>query len=311
MPERIHLSLLMICVLTGIGCTEIVEEDLDGSAVLLLTPPAGYSSTSNQVEFRWESVPHTTDHRLQVATPDFISPVQYRLDSAIEGTVFVKTFAPGAYQWRVRGENSNSHTDWYARDFTIISTEDLSGQVPVLLSPPDGAILGSSSVTFDWDTLPFTDDHRFVLYEDGLTGTLVQDLITAADQVTIDPIDDGQYTWGVQAQNDVPSVSDFSYRSLTVDATPPGAPVQLLPADGSTLPDGTFSFAWQSGTDALTSVSDSLVVKDALLQTIRSIGGLSGTYADSLGTGTYTWSVFTIDGAGNSASAGPISFTVP
>jgi hypothetical protein len=309
--DRHRILIAALCCLLGAGCTEVIEEDLDGMGVVLLTPPADFSTTMNQLQFKWEAVPHATHYRLQIALPDFVSPIQYVLDSLIETTVFIQTFAPGAYQWRVRGENSNSHTEYYTRSFTIISTEDLSGQVPVLVSPADGAVTNAVSINFDWDTLPFTDDYRFVLHEGDQNGTLVEDLITAASELTLSGIADGEYTWGVQAQNSVPSVSEFSYRALTVDGTPPTAPVQLLPADGATLPDGTFSFVWQSGQDALTATQDSLLVKDALLQTVRAVGGLSGTYADSLGTGTYTWTVKTIDEAGNASSAGPISFAVP
>ncbi|MEO8069044.1 MAG: hypothetical protein ABI599_15210 [Flavobacteriales bacterium] len=293
------------------ACTEVFEEDLEGAGVVLLTPPPDHTTTANQIQFRWETVPHASNYRIQVASPSFVNPASFLTDSASANTSWTQTFSPGTYEWRVRGENSNSHTEYFTRAFTIESTEDLTGQVPLLVSPADNTVTSNTSVTFEWDTLPFTDDNRFQLREDDQLGTVVQDLITPDNTITLSALTEGHFAWGVQATNTVPSSSAFAFRSITIDTTAPTAPVQVTPASGATLTDGTFIFLWQGGQDALTNTSDSLLVKDAFSQLIRSIGGLDGSHADSLGTGTYTWSVKTVDAAGNASTAGPIAFTVP
>ncbi len=304
------LALLLLCILLTASCSEVIEEDLDGYGVVLLAPPAGHTTTANQVEFRWEEVPNATSYRIQVCTPGFASAVSYLLDSTTTATVHVLALAAGTYQWRVRAQNANSHTDWYTRDITITSSETLTGLIPVLLSPVDGLISDTGALTVDWDTLPFTVDHRFELRANDPDGTLLQATITAASEMALSGLADGRYAWGVQAQNDVPSSSDFAYRTFTVDATAPTTPLQLLPTAGATVPQGPFTFLWQSGQDALTGTADSLIVRNAQLQIVRQLGGLNGTFADSLGTGSYTWTVRTMDQAGNSTSAGPITFTV-
>lgn len=302
------IALLIVSVPS---CTEVFEEDLEGTGVVLLTPPASHSTPLNQLSFRWEAVEHATVYRFQVATPTFVDATSYLADTLLTGTTWTQTFTPGQYEWRVRAENSNSHTAYYTRSFTIESTEDLTGLVPLLISPSDGAVTSSSSVVFRWDTLPFMEDHRFVLREEDQFGGIVQDIVTVDDQLTLSALGEGDFAWGVQARNSVPSASAFAYRSITIDATAPAPPVQTSPASGATLPDGTFQFLWQSGQDALTSTSDSLIVRNGQAQIIRALGGLSGVHADSLGTGTYTWTVKTVDEAGNAAQAGPIAFTVP
>jgi hypothetical protein len=308
MPKYLALATLLLLFT---GCTDVLEEDLDGSGVVLQTPPAAYTTTLNTIAFRWDVVPNATRYQLQVCTPDFTVPVAFALDSAVTGVSFNASFAPGDYTWRVRAENDNSHTDWYSRTFTITSSQTLTGQVPVLVSPMNNFVSDTNALTFVWDTLPFTDDHRFELRQVNETGPLIQALITPESTISLNNLADGRYAWGVQAQNAVPSTSSITYRLFTVDITTPSSPLQLAPASGANVPQAPFTFLWQSGQDALTDTRDSLIVRNSVLQVIRAISTANGTYADSLGPGTYTWLVKTLDEAGNYSTAGPIPFTVP
>lgn len=310
MPKPLPF-LLLACTTALCACTDIIEADLDGVGVVLLTPAAGDSSSSNQVSFRWEEVPHARHYHLQVARPDFITPSSFPLDSVLTTNTFTFTFAPGSYQWRVRAENENSHTEWYTRPFTILSSESLDGQVPVLVSPAHNLITADNSIAFTWDTLPHTVDHRFELRQDSPSGTLLQALIVAGNTVTLDALQDGHYAWGVQAQNDVPSSSEFAYRLLTVDGTAPSAPTLLLPADNATNANTHVHFVWQSGTDAVTTTRDSIVVRNSDLQVVFAQTVSAAPLNDSLGTGVYTWTVHTLDAAGNRATGDTFTFTVP
>lgn len=293
------------------ACSDIIEADLDGVGVVLLTPAAGDSSSGNQISFRWEAVPHAQHYHLQVAKPDFTTPSSFPLDSVITSNTFTFSFAPGSYQWRVRAENTNSHTEWYTRSFIIISTESLEGQVPVLVSPASNLVTSHNSIAFSWDTLPHTIDHRFELRQGDQTGTLLQALIVPGSTVTLDALQDGHYAWGVQAQNDVPSASQFAYRLLTVDGTAPTAPLLLQPANNATTANAHVHFVWQSGTDALTTTRDSIVVFDSDLQVVLAQTVNAAPLNDSLGTGVYSWTVHTLDAAGNHATSNTFSFTVP
>lgn len=310
MPRIRTARTLVIAVLLS-ACTDIIEEDLDGMGVVLLAPASGYSSAVNQISFRWEEVPHAARYHLQVARPGLANPDSYPLDSLLTATSFTFSFSPGSYEWRLRAENENSHTDWYSRAFTVISTGSLTGLVPVLVSPSNNYLTDSTSVTFVWDTLPHTVDHRFELRSESQTGTLLHAVITPARQLTLDALADGRYAWGVQAQNDVPSSSEFSYRLFTVDATPPSAPTLLLPANGATTADAHVNFVWQSGIDALTGTTDSLIVRNDQLTVVVASALDHAPFADSLAAGDYTWIVKTLDGVGNSATSSTFTFTVP
>ncbi|MBK6882010.1 MAG: hypothetical protein IPH05_03505 [Flavobacteriales bacterium] len=53
-----HVLLPFVCCVLFLGgCDDLLEEDLDGFGVVLLTPPDGYSTASNLVAFQWEPVP--------------------------------------------------------------------------------------------------------------------------------------------------------------------------------------------------------------------------------------------------------------
>ncbi len=304
------LPLLILSLSIG-SCSDILEEDLDGQGVVLLTPASGYTTTVNQIQFRWEAVPNATSYRLQVARPDLIEPLSFPVDSTMSSTSFTFSFTPGTYQWRVRAENGQSHTDWFSRAFIIASSESLTGQIPVLVSPANGSITNGTSVTFQWDTLPFTGTHHFELRANSQTGSVLQELSTPANEVTLDALADGHYAWGVQARNNVPSASEYAFRLLTIDATPPSAPTPLLPVNNATTADHHVNFIWQSGTDALTATTDSLIVRNVSSQVVVAESLLSAPFADSLATGTYTWIVRTLDAAGNGTSSALSIFTVP
>src|SRR5690349_11681061 len=95
-PLVFFISLFLLA-----GCTEIVEKDLEGYGVVLLTPPANHVTSLNQVVFRWETVPYATTYHVQIATPDLTAPSLFVLDSNTASNTYTLTLTPGEYQWRV------------------------------------------------------------------------------------------------------------------------------------------------------------------------------------------------------------------
>lgn len=286
-----------------------MEEDLEGYGVVILAPPDGYSTSSNVTTLRWEVVPHANAYRVQVAEPDFMNSVAYQYDSLITSNSFNAVLPPGSYRWRVRGENPNSYTSYYERALIVTEATTLDGLTPILTSPANNAALSADPLAFTWELLNGADDYRFELRAGGQTGNLITAQIVAAPPFMLTIINDGDYTWTVQGQNGS-STSAFSYRSLTVDRTAPGIPVLTNPATGATLPNAPFNFQWQSGMDASTIVVDSVFVLNSNAQVLRAIQATTNSLPDSLGVGTYTWYVRTIDAAGNGTSSAEIPFTI-
>lgn len=308
--KRVRTYLLFCAMATALsGCKDLLEEDLNGYGVVLLTPPEEYTTTANQITFRWEAVPGASHYRIQIANPDLSAPVLFVMDSLVTTASITTTLSPGTYQWRVRGENPNSATNYYQRSLIVNEATTLEGLTPQLLAPTMDAATSADPVAFSWEVLAGAVDHRFELRDGSSDGAVVLAQIVSGSTLTLEGINEGSYAWGVQAQNST-SVSTFSYRTLLVDRTAPGAPVLISPADEAELPQAPFTLQWQSGQNAGANSTDSVHIVDAAQQLIRALPSVTQSHGDSLGSGVYTWYIRTTDRAGNGTNSATRTFTV-
>jgi hypothetical protein len=299
----------LVAVILLTGCTDLIEEDLDGVGVVLLTPQDGDTITSNVVSFKWETVPYATEYLFQVAKPNFIAPQLYLADSVIESSSLTFPLPPGNYAWRVRGQNGSSHTNFYERRVVVEAASTLADLFPILIAPASNAALRSQDIVVSWQALGGAEDYRVELRQGDQSGPLVQAQLVSTSPYTFIALTEGVYTWGVQGQNST-SVSNFSYRGFTVDRTAPSTPLLTAPTASATVPNSDIQFQWQSGTDAATATTDSLFVTDANLVLVRQLPIAGTSYTDSLGTGVYQWSVRTTDAAGNGTTSASRTLTV-
>ena len=305
-------NILLICFLgfLYVSCEDIIQEDLDGFGVILLTPPENHTTSLNVTQFKWEPVPYADAYRIQIVEPSFNGPVQFLVDSVALGITWTQSLSPGDYEWRVRAENNISHTAYFERRLTVLSTNDLTGQLPQLIAPLDLFNTNANSLTFSWNILPGAVDHRFQITD--LTNDLDLDLINnivPTDTFQWNNFIEGDYRWGVQAQNPNAS-SEFSFREFTVDRTPPSQPLLLSPSDGTISSEEEISFEWTSGVDAWTSVNDTLYLLNLLSMEQQAIPVLGGVYMDSLEIGTYEWEIRSFDELGHFSESNPFSLTL-
>lgn len=291
-----------------VACTDIIEKDLTGFGIVLLTPPDGDSTSANVVTFKWEAVPHATEYVFQIATPDLEHPLHYVADTVITAALLSLPLDPGTYAWRVRAKNGNSSTDYYQRTLVVTEASSLADLTPLLTAPAANAATAAEPVVFQWQALSGAEDYRFELRTGDQTGPLVQAQIVDGTQLSVASLAEGSYTWGIQGQSSGSS-SLFNYRALRIDRTAPGSPLLIAPAAGATIQHTSFTFQWQSGTDASTT-TDSLFVTDANTVHVRALTVTDGSYADSLANGTYTWWIRTTDAAGNASDAASRALTV-
>lgn len=294
-----------------VACSDIIEEDLAGFGVVLLAPQNDWVSVSNSVQFKWEAVPGADAYQLQIAWPNFISAAQFVLDTSIEHTEYTQVLDTGNFQWRVRAVNSSSQTGFYTRNIRVELTDDLTQQSVALLMPSGGLITAQTSRTFQWATLDAAESYHFELRSGSQSGSLVNSTTTSGDTVELNSINEGQFAWGVQASNSLPSNTEFSWRMITIDATAPSQPTLNMPLDNEILSNTTNAFSWTSGIDDISSTVDSLYITDNSDQSIVVATQLDqNSYSDSLGVGVYNWWVSTIDAAGNTASSVLREFTI-
>ncbi len=94
--------------------------------------------------------------------------------------------------------------------------------------------------------------------------------------------------------------------NLTIDNTPPNAPILVFPSHNDTL-SGEFTLSWNQASDTGSPLSDSLFVySDSLITLLYKIPKTVTNHTDSLAVGSYYWRVRSYDSASN---LGPFSAT--
>ena len=294
-------ALAFLCALPGLyGCEDVFEPDLTNQNLVLLSPPNSTNVEDLTVQFIWEELEDADEYQLQVVRPDFAYIERFELDTTIADHMFSVQLSPNSYQWRVRGRNGSSETEWFTWNITIDSVSSLSGQTLVLLSPADAFTSNSAQVTFEWDALTIADDYEFELRDEN-GNLLLNPIVTTHDTMTLG-LDEANYQWHVRARNSTSNTLFFS-RTLVIDTTAPGAPILSSPATNTTTPDAPITFSWTRPADAganPTTITDSLFVHaDTLLDAVFNYQVATTSVTDSIGPGTWYWRVGSNDEAGN------------
>ena len=119
------LGWFLLAVFFMYACDDIIEvEDISERTVTLVAPTDGAILSSGTINFDWESVEDAESYRIQIATPNFELPLQIVADSTLAdstatNTTFSINLNAGAYQWRVRAQNSDYHTNYTTQSFTV------------------------------------------------------------------------------------------------------------------------------------------------------------------------------------------------
>jgi len=248
---------------------------------------------------------------MQVVEGRFDSVINFLLDSNIADIEFQFTLAPGRYQWRVRGVNSVSATDFATYNVFIDSSLILTNQRVILTDPLDLSNTNSTSVTLRWKELLNAEDYLVEVRQgDFTTGATV----FGPERITSNSINitlpEGSLQWGIQANNSVSNSSTaFFIRTLVIDTTKPLAPTLIFPLAGATLGDSTNTFTWQQATDTGTELVDRISFYEdqnatTLIRTLNANG--TAMHNDSLGIGTFFWAIESVDAAGNTGQRSEI-----
>jgi hypothetical protein len=293
------LMLSVLCACT----TDFIEPNLAKKDVTLLSPPDNFTTVNNTVQFWWEEVRGASGYRIQVVDSTFTYTLQLMTDSVVEVTTFTWNLAPGYYQWRVRAENSSSHTPWSpVRTLIVDTTSSISSQTVLLLSPAANFVTNQQTHTFKWTPVTNADDYRFQVINNSNQAVVI-DVTTVADSVQYS-LSSGSFTWQVRAQNSS-SNTVYSSRTITVDLVAPNAPVPVAPANGDTLPNPV-SISWTRDASA---VGDSLLIyPDSLISAPVYFAYHANPSHSFTGTANqvYFWRVKSKDAAGNWSAWGTI-----
>jgi hypothetical protein len=294
---KLLLITLMFC-----SCEDFFVHDISGDELLVNSPADTFQTTSNSIFFWWNIVKGADSYHLQIVQPDFTHVERLIIDTMVTADRYTVFLQPGQYLWRMRAINHEYQTQWVFGMLQIDSTVNLTGQLVQLLTPFDNDTTRTITHFFRWYKLYNADEYRFVIKSPDITGLELLS-VKLADTLFSYTLNEGSYTWGVQALNKS-SQSLFAYRSVFIDTTSPGVPQLTMPPDNAVLTNSQITFQWQHLLPGGSSVTDSVLLSgDSLFANpLQKIAVFGTSYTDSLGTGKYFWKAKSVDKAGNSSA---------
>ena len=208
------------------SCKDIVETDLSKKSLGNLVPADNIVTSSYNQTFRWDPIDGATSYNLQIAKPNFTTPIAYFLDTTIKTNQFTSTLIPGIYQWRVKALNKSSYTAFITNNLTIDSSLNLTTQFVLLSTPANNVYLNNLTSSFSWQALANANSYLFqVLSNDTLIAT--QSSTTTSLSYTFSG--EGTYTWKISGQNTLSTSQPSSARTITIDTTRPLLPIAVFP----------------------------------------------------------------------------------
>jgi hypothetical protein len=190
---------------------------------------------------------------------------------------------------------------------SVVFIDTVAPPKPTLVAPADNALVNEQVVTLDWSDV--YDQSAPVEYDVFVYNTpnptdfshVVAGHVDLTSSEVAVTVGDGTYYWEVRAQDNSGNSSAFTpLASFTVDATPPETQLgavediqgdPILPASSTPMTDIRFEF---TGTDNLAVAGFQCSLDQAAFTSCS-----SGTLYMGLALGQHTFSVRTVDTAGN------------
>jgi parallel beta-helix repeat protein len=180
----------------------------------LLSPADGTFTSDNTPAFAWGAVtdPSGLTYDLQVDNdPDFSSP-EVKQTSLVDNTyTSTAELVDENYSWRVRAVDGVGNVGEWSVVWTLV-IDTISPEAPTLVSPENGASVGSPNVLFTWaEPEPSAAYHIQIDDEASFTSPHVHENITIADNsysYTFARV--GTYYWRVRARDKAGNLGEWS-----------------------------------------------------------------------------------------------------
>jgi hypothetical protein len=292
-----------------ISCSEIIsEEDISNKTVSLVAPTQNAQLTSTGINFYWDNVENATKYNLQIAKPNFTSPLQIVLDTTITQHNFTKQLPIGSYEWRVKALNGGYSTAYSSSLFTILNNIDFQSNTVALTSPANNLVTKTTLQNLTWQAIIGATNYQLQLYNSANTLVLDKTTSNTSENYTFA---EGSYQWKVRATNGT-DFTLYTSRSILVDATAPNTPTLTNPTNGNNTVTTNVTFSWTRTPITGSVEKDSIYIyTNAALTTLQSKAEANSPYSKTLSTGTYYWRVKSFDAAGNVGTASSsFNFTI-
>ena len=238
----------LLALLLMASCDVLLVKDISGDTIEIIAPSPGSHLTGGSASFSWEPLEQAEHYRLILVSPSFVDISLNFADTLLYENIFRSEYLPsGDYQWRLQAFNSEYKTVVQTMGFSVRTEDDITGKAVNVISPVDGSVSGSADVTFSWEELPGADRYRVIVSSvKNEPGGVVADT-TLTGCVFRQQLEDGGYSWRLQAMNDnyftEPRNYIFSVKS-SEDIS--GARVRIIsPAKGAEIKGEETVFSWE------------------------------------------------------------------
>lgn len=231
MKRELKLLILFVIPLLW-ACSDFIEPSIEHRNISLLAPANKIETNSYQQTFWWNPMADALAYRLQVVSPNFDSVSKVVVDTLIRSEKFVYTLDPGRYQWRVRGENGSS-TSNYSDRFLKIFPSSLKDQILQITSPVNGIYTSNQSIKLEWLRLFGAQFYRVQLDNNNFQDENKMTLNITTDNFTYlhNILEEGTYQYRIRAENATENSKWSNVGSLTYDMTGPVAVVLRAPSE--------------------------------------------------------------------------------
>ncbi len=302
MKTRLILTLLLPLFLLQIACEDILIDDLRDKKVVLLSPANNHISIVETQTFWWEAMADATEYHLRIVSPSFDNMASIVVDEYLTDNNFTITLPPGEYQWKVEASNNVGTTEnGEIRTLIIAADSTLTNQVLALVSPIDNAKTNDATITFLWQNLSLATHYRIQISDEGFNNsTLIDVEDTTSNDFYTATLSEGTYFWRVRAENSS-SESDYTTYAVTIDLTPPSAPILNSYYNNDTISVSNLPINLTWSADITDAFQDSIYIyNDVNLSNLILKSAAINTYNFSATTlGNYYWRVRSIDEVGN------------
>lgn len=304
------LTYLIALFAVFLSCDEILlEDDITNEVVNLVAPVDDAQFYSTGITFTWDPIENGTQYRIQIARPNFDSPLQIVADNVVDTTSFTTQLNVGQYEWRVQAVNSGYKTAYTTRSLTVLSNEDFQNNAVTLSSPSDNTITKTAFQNLIWQpVIGASVYHLQVVNTTASTAVFEQDVTGTIFNYTFP---EGSYQWKIRATNGTQNTL-YSSRSILVDTTVPNTPQLTAPANLNNTSDNDVTFQWTRTPISGSTEKDSLYIyTNNTLTALQYKNQETSPYTSALSNGTFYWYVKAFDQAGNlSQQSAVFSFTL-
>ncbi len=210
--NRIYKSLanyFFIALVLLLSCDDFFEKDISDDRVGNLIPSSGWSSDNASVHFSWSPMEGATEYNFQMVSPSFDLPHELITDSTLSVNNLQLTLGNGGYEWKIRGQNSVSASNYSISSFEILSPKIL----PIPILPANRDTVKTNVVQFSWAHPNKTGSYKIGVFSDADLQHLVDQKEISDTTVFIELEKNGQYFWRINSIDQYNNQGDYSSTS--------------------------------------------------------------------------------------------------